>query len=112
MIVEAITLLLAQLNAYIALDDGGGPGAPNQALLGNIAQLDRPETATELDNHLVLSLVKLEEERTLKNGKSGSSAMARARSSTATGRCTSTSACCSRLTTGTTGPPCGASRRC
>lgn len=70
MMVEAMGLLLNQLNAYIALADGGGPGAPNQALLGNIAQLDRPETATELDNHLVLSLVKIEEERTLKNGKS------------------------------------------
>ena len=55
MMVEAMGLLLNQLNAYIALADGGGPGAPNQALLGNIAQLDRPEIATELDNHLVLS---------------------------------------------------------
>lgn len=69
MMVEAVGLLLNQLNAYIARADGGGPGAPNQAVLGNIAQLDRPEVATELDNHLVLSLVKFEEERTLKNGK-------------------------------------------
>lgn len=70
MMVEALGLLLSQLNAYIARADGGAPGAPDQALWGNIAQLDRAEVATELDNHLVLSLVKLEEERALRNGKS------------------------------------------
>jgi hypothetical protein len=69
MMVEALGLLLNQVNAYIALADGGGAGAPNQVVLGNIALLDRPEISTELDNHLVLSLVKLEEERTLRNGK-------------------------------------------
>lgn len=68
MMVEAMELLLSQLNAYIAHADGGGQGAPNQAVWGNIAQLDRQEIATELDNHLVLSLVKLEEELALKNG--------------------------------------------
>lgn len=36
---------------------------------GNIAMLDRAEIATALDNHLVLTLVNVEEERTLKNGK-------------------------------------------
>jgi hypothetical protein len=66
--VEAITLLLAQLNEYIAQADGS-PGAPSQAVLGNIAQLDRQEVATELENHIVLSLVNLEEERALRNGK-------------------------------------------
>jgi hypothetical protein len=69
MMVEAMSLLLSQLNAYIARADGGGPGAPSQAILGNIAHLDRAEVATELDNHIVLTLVKFEEERTLKNGK-------------------------------------------
>jgi uncharacterized protein DUF4255 len=68
MMVEAMALLLRQLNEYIAQADGS-PGAPNQALWGNVAQLDRQEIATELENHLVLSLVNLEEERTLKNGK-------------------------------------------
>jgi hypothetical protein len=68
MIVEAMTLLLRQLNDYIALVDGSG-GAPVQAVWGNIAQLDRAEVATELDNHLVLSLVNVEEERALKNGR-------------------------------------------
>lgn len=68
MIVEAMTLLLRQLNDYIAQVDGSA-GAPDQAVWGNIAQLDRTEVATELDNHIVLSLVNLEEERALKNGQ-------------------------------------------
>ena len=68
MIVEALTLLLRQLNDYIAQADGT-VGAPAQAVLGNIAHLDRPEIATDLDNHLVLTLVNIEEERALKNGR-------------------------------------------
>jgi hypothetical protein len=68
MIVEALALLLRQLNEYIAQADGT-PGAPSQALWGNVAHLDRQEIATELENHLVLSLVNLEEERALKNGR-------------------------------------------
>ena len=68
MMVEAVTLLLKQLNDHIAQNDGVGPGAPSQALWGNVAQLDRQEVAAELDNHMVLSLVNVEEERSLKNG--------------------------------------------
>lgn len=74
MLVEAIGLLLRQLNDYIAQADGGGRGAPDQALWGNVAQLDRAEIATELDNHIVLSLVNIEEERALKNGRTVSNA--------------------------------------
>lgn len=69
MVVEAIGLLLKQLNQYIIQVDGSGAGAPNPSLWGNISQLERSEIATELENHLVLSLVNLEEERALKNGK-------------------------------------------
>jgi hypothetical protein len=69
MMVEAMGLLLNQLNAYIATADGSGPGAPAHAVLGNVAHLDRLEVAAELDNHVVLSLVKIEEERALRNGK-------------------------------------------
>jgi hypothetical protein len=69
MMVEALTLLLKQLNDHIALGDGSGAGAPAQALWGNVAQIDRQEIATELDNHVVLSLVNIEEERALKNGR-------------------------------------------
>lgn len=67
MMVEAMAMLLRQLNEYIAQVEGSA-GAPSQAVQGNIAQLDRAEIATELDNHIVLSLVNIEEERTLKNG--------------------------------------------
>ena len=63
-----MTLLLGQLNDYVAQVDRSG-GTPAQAVWGNIAQLDRTEVATELDNHIVLSLVILEEERALKNGR-------------------------------------------
>jgi hypothetical protein len=72
MIVEAMALLLRQLNEYIAQVDGGA-GGPVQAVWGNIAQLDRTEVATALDNHVVLTLVNLEEERALKNGRVASS---------------------------------------
>lgn len=68
MIVEAMALLLRQLNDFITQNDGSA-GAPTQVVWGNIAHLDRQEIATELDNHLVLSLVNLEEERALKNGR-------------------------------------------
>ena len=69
MMVDAMNLLLHQLNAYIANADGSGAGSPPQVVMGNIAQLDRPEVATELENHVVLSLVKIEEERSLLNCK-------------------------------------------
>ena len=68
MMVEAMTLLLKQLNAYIAQADGSA-GTPNPAVWGSIAHLDRSEIAADLDNHLVLSLVNIEEERSLKNGR-------------------------------------------
>jgi Pvc16 N-terminal domain len=68
MIAEAMTLLLSQLNDYITQIDQSA-GAPTQAVSGNIAQLDRAEVATELDNHVVLTLVNIEEERALKNGR-------------------------------------------
>lgn len=70
MMVEAMTLLLKQINDYLAQADGGGAGAPVQAVWGNVAQLDRQEVATELENRIVLTLVNIEEERALKNGKS------------------------------------------
>jgi hypothetical protein len=68
MISDAMTLLLRQLNDYIAQVDGGG-GAPTQAVLGNVAQLDNSDVAKDLENHLVLTLVNVEEERAMKNGQ-------------------------------------------
>jgi Pvc16 N-terminal domain len=68
MVADALVLLLRQLNEYIAQVDGSS-GASAQAVWGNVAHLDRQEIATELENHLVMTLVNLEEERALKNGK-------------------------------------------
>lgn len=67
--VDAISLLLAQLNQFLHQEDGSLLGSPNPAVMGNIAQIDHPEVANDLDNHLVLSLVNVEEESTLKNGR-------------------------------------------
>jgi hypothetical protein len=68
MLVDAVALLLAQLNQYLHQADGNPVGTANPAVWGNIGQLDQPEVGTELENHLVLTLVNLEEEKTLKNG--------------------------------------------
>lgn len=67
MVVKALLLLLAQLNQYIHHADSSPAGAENIAVLGNIAQLDITEVSTALENHLVLTLVNVEEEKTLKN---------------------------------------------
>jgi hypothetical protein len=67
MLVSALSLFLSQLNQYIHQADGSPAGTPSVAVWGNIAQLDNTETATALDNHLVLTLVNVEEEKTLKN---------------------------------------------
>lgn len=69
MIIPLISLLLDQLNHYIKQQDGNPLGMPNVAVMGNIAQIDIPEVATDLENRLVLSLINLEEEATLKNGR-------------------------------------------
>lgn len=69
MIYESISLLLNQINQYLHQQDGDPLGAADAVVIGNIAQLDISEVATELDNHVVLSLVNLEEEATLKNGR-------------------------------------------
>ncbi len=67
MIYNALSLLLAQLNQYLRQQDGESLGTADAVVMGNIAQLDVSEIATELDNRVVLSLVNLEEEATLKN---------------------------------------------
>jgi hypothetical protein len=55
MVVDALALLLVQLNQYLHQADGSPAGTANPAVWGNIAQLDHPEIATELENHLVLT---------------------------------------------------------
>ncbi len=69
MVVDAVALLLVQLNQYIHQADGNPLGTADPAIWGNIAQLDNPDVSTNLENQIVLSLVNLEEEKTLKNGK-------------------------------------------
>jgi Pvc16 N-terminal domain len=65
MIVDALKLILAQLNAAIPSADG----VPVVAL-GNIARSEQGEGGGQSDlSKVVLSLVNLEEERTLKNGR-------------------------------------------
>jgi hypothetical protein len=67
MLADAILLLLSQVNQHLPPEDGR-----NVAVMGNIAQVDIPEISAELNNHIVLSLVNLEEETTLKNGRTTS----------------------------------------
>lgn len=67
MVVKALSLLLAQLNQYIHQADHSPAGTPSIAVLGNIAQLDITEVSNALENHLVLTLVNVEEEKALKN---------------------------------------------
>lgn len=68
MLVEAITLLLSGVNQYIHAVDGNPVGSADVAIWGNVSQLEHPEIGTTLENQLILSLINLEEEATLKNG--------------------------------------------
>lgn len=69
MLADLLALLIRELNQYIARIDGGAVGTPSGAIFGNIAWLDRTEFSTELENRLVVTLVNLQEEASLKNGK-------------------------------------------
>ncbi len=68
MLVEAASLLLSGLNQHIHAADGSASGSANVAIWGNVSQVDNPEIGTTLENQLILSLINLEEEATLKNG--------------------------------------------
>lgn len=69
MLVEAISIILFQLNQYIHQSDGNPPGTADPAIWGNISQNDSPPASTALENQLVLTLVNIEEEKALKNAK-------------------------------------------
>jgi hypothetical protein len=75
MIADVVSLLLDQINQYLQQIDSNSQSTPQPAVMGNISQLDVPEIAAELENHLVLSLVNLEEEATLKNGRNAVSGL-------------------------------------
>lgn len=63
MIAHAIDLLVEQLNAFIPRD-----GGEDAVLAGNIAQYSDGDQSARLGEKVVLSLVNVEEETTLKNG--------------------------------------------
>lgn len=65
MIAPAFILLKNQLAAYIAsLNDGG---SEQDVVLGNVAALDNTDASADMEKRLILSLVNIEEESTLKN---------------------------------------------
>ena len=74
MISEAIAFLREELSRYIVANQkdadsvGGIKLRPEDIILGNIAVLDSDQEG-KLKNKVVISLVNLEEESTLKNGK-------------------------------------------
>jgi hypothetical protein len=67
MLAEITSLLLDELNGYIHQQDGNPPGTADPAVSGNIAQIDHLEIGPELENQLVLTVVNVEEEGTLRN---------------------------------------------
>lgn len=68
MLLEAVSLLLAQLNQFIHQAEGSPSDTVGPAILGNISQAEHPDLASSLENQLVLTLLSIEEEKTLKNG--------------------------------------------
>jgi hypothetical protein len=68
MLSEVLSTILVELNRYVHGADDQPPGSPDVAILGNIALRDDQAVSADLDNKLVLTLVNLEEEPTLKNG--------------------------------------------
>ncbi len=61
MILKALQLIIEQLNQSIKPSDGSA-----DVMMGNIATIDNPGQ-TSLENNVIVSLVNLEEESTLKN---------------------------------------------
>ncbi len=70
MVVDALSLLLAQLNQYLHQVNNEPVGTADAAILGNIAQYGDSGGmgGDDLKNYIVLTLVNLEEEGTMKNG--------------------------------------------
>jgi len=69
MIGPAVALVLRELNAFIRASDNSAPGVPDVVVADNISQLDHSPTANALENQLVLTLLNMDEEPTLKNGE-------------------------------------------
>lgn len=67
MLVDSITMLLAELNQFIHRADGDPVGTAAVAIMGNISQTDHVDISNDLENQLVLTLLNVEEESTMKN---------------------------------------------
>ncbi len=67
--IDALTLVLSQLNQYIHHADENPLGTTDPVILGNISQLENSAVANALENKIVLTLVNLGEENTLKNNQ-------------------------------------------
>ena len=67
--IDALTLVLSQLNQYIHYADGNPVGTVDPVVLGNISQLDNNNISNDLENKVVLTLVNLGEESALKNNE-------------------------------------------
>lgn len=71
MVVDTLSLLLSQLNQYLQQANEGLKATDEVAILGNIAQFGEAEEDTGvgcMKSHIVLTVVNLEEEGTMKNG--------------------------------------------
>jgi hypothetical protein len=69
MIAEAATLILAGLNRHIHALAGNPAGTADVAILGSPAMIDDPVVGPTLQNQVLLTLLNVEEEGTLKNGR-------------------------------------------
>lgn len=68
MLLDAVSLLMTQLNQYIHQVEGSPADTAGPTILGNISQAEHPDITATLENQLVLTLLSVEEEKTLKNG--------------------------------------------
>ena len=68
MLADAATLLLHGLNRHLHAQDGNPLNSAEVAIAGNPAELNAPAGAAGLENQVLLTLVNVEEEATLKNG--------------------------------------------
>lgn len=69
MLAEATTLILAGLNQHLHAVDGNPVGSSEIAILGSPSQIDHPDVGPTLENQVLLSILNLEEEAALKNGR-------------------------------------------
>lgn len=74
MIFEASTLVATGLNQYIHAEDGSPIGTADVAILGNPSHIDDQTHGAALENRVLISVLNLEEETTLKNGPTAFSA--------------------------------------